>query len=74
VDVSGDLVDNDTTSVVGTVDATLTGTSWSGGNWQADVEGSTTTGMALGGAAAGTYDSESGTFAGAGAGAWERGE
>ncbi len=72
IDASGDLIENLSGEVIGTVDATLTGTEWSDGKWQADVSGSTDTGISLNGVAAGTFDNPTpGTFAGAGTGVWE---
>lgn len=51
--------------------ATLTGTQWSGGNWKAEVNGTSDGARTFNGTAAGTYSDGTGTFSGAGAGQWE---
>ncbi len=71
INANGNLIDSATSNVIGTVNATLTGSEWAASQWQADVNGSTDTGISFDGAAAGTFDVPSGTFSGAGTGVWD---
>lgn len=72
VNVNGNLIDATSNETIGTVNATLTGTQWNDGNWQANVSGSTNTGMTLTGQTAGTFDNGGGTFTGGGVGTFEQ--
>jgi hypothetical protein len=56
------------------VNATLTGTEWSEGQWMANVSGTAPGDVNFNGQAGGTYTgTEAGTFEGAGAGTWNTG-
>ncbi|MFA5164422.1 MAG: FecR family protein [Candidatus Omnitrophota bacterium] len=56
------------------VNATLTGTQWSEGQWMANVSGTAPGDVNFNGQAGGTYTgTETGTFEGAGAGTWNTG-
>ncbi len=71
INASGNLVDSNSGSPQGTVNATLTGTQWADGHWRADVSGSSDIGINLTGVAGGTFDAPTaGTFAGSGTGTW----
>ncbi|OGX22814.1 MAG: hypothetical protein A2Y03_03860 [Omnitrophica WOR_2 bacterium GWF2_38_59] len=74
--VNGDLYDHENIEPIGTVSATLNGTSWTDdGFWQANVSGSATTDITINieGIAAGTYSgsTEGGSFAGAATGTYQ---